>query len=116
MPTATPEILKMQQADHDTLIRLETLLTSLVAEMRQSNSDLTKMLADHEARIRAIEAIHDRVNPIEAIRKVEVLDAWRGSIMSNWKLMLVLGSFISGVVGFVAAWLAVIYHILHLTK
>lgn len=45
----------MQQSDHDTLIRVHSQLQSLTDEIRNSNSNTLKVIADHEARIRSLE-------------------------------------------------------------
>lgn len=46
---------KLQRDDHDTLIRVETKLEGLTAEIRDGNNNMKAMIADHELRIRVLE-------------------------------------------------------------
>jgi hypothetical protein len=50
---------KLQRLDHDTLIRVETVLNSLIIELRQTNATAVAAVADHEARIRVLEKVSD---------------------------------------------------------
>lgn len=45
----------MTPDDHDTLIRVHSLLEALTSEVRASNTNMNQLIADHEARIRALE-------------------------------------------------------------
>ncbi|SDP32932.1 hypothetical protein SAMN04487914_10874 [Arthrobacter sp. ok909] len=63
----------MQQTDHDTLIRVETKVDSLVNEVKASSTLLGDRVADHELRLRSIEKIHDQVDPIESSKQLDAL-------------------------------------------
>lgn len=116
MTMSDSDIAKMQQTDHDTLIRVETKIENLILEVKQANSDINSRLIDHEGRIRSIEAVHERTDPAGTVQRVDNLDAWKNGLQSNWKLIVILISFISGLVGFVGSWLAILSHIVHLGK
>lgn len=54
-PVTNRELAAMQRADHDVLITLKTTLDLWIAEARQNRSMDTTTIADHEARLRALE-------------------------------------------------------------
>jgi hypothetical protein len=55
MPTQVTTNDQLSTSDHDTLIRVETKLESLTAEIRNSNINIQNSVTDHETRIRSLE-------------------------------------------------------------
>jgi len=91
---------KLRRSDHDTLIRLESKVDSMVNDIKDLKDGTQLRLLDLEARVRIIEKTHDEVRPKEAVEKLDILWTWRNEIMANWKFILAgLGVF-AGVLGF----------------
>ena len=109
MPT---EIEKIQRTDHDTLIRVETKMDSLIIEMRSTNSAINDRLIDHESRLRVIEDIHSRVQPLDANKQLQSLLDWQDRLTSNYKFIAATMGGISILVG-IASSFATIYFYLH---
>lgn len=53
---------KLQRLDHDTLIRVETVLNSMIVEIRQTNATNVAATADHEARLRVLEKVSETLS------------------------------------------------------
>jgi len=75
---------RMQRADHDTLIRVETLLTTLIETIRSQGVEATTRFTDHETRIRLIEnqTNTDRAASRASARTWAVVGAIGGAVMS----------------------------------
>lgn len=99
----------MQQSDHDVLITLvETVKNQHTAllgkiedvrnnvrqirdvELRELKDGIHVKVADHEARIRTIEAEHERVNPEKAVELLQIHDKWITEFKITWKTILVI--------------------------
>jgi hypothetical protein len=50
---------KLQRADHDTLLRVETRIEGLTNEIRQQSTIVTAATTDHEARLRVLERVNE---------------------------------------------------------
>lgn len=55
----TSEFLRTQRSDHDTLVRLETIMEQVAKDIK----DFSVNIASHDSRIRRIEAVLDQYPP-----------------------------------------------------
>lgn len=74
----------LPNSDHDTLIRLETKFDAFAQEVRQQNVEFTKIVGDHEARLRLNESALTRVG-------------------TQIKTATTVASLVGGIIGFVAS-------------
>lgn len=71
LPPATLE--KIRRDDHDTLVRLEVIVTGIAEDVKELKNGTTMKLADHEQRIKAMEAVHESVKPEETYKEFVLL-------------------------------------------
>lgn len=92
---------KLQRIDHDTLIRLESKVDSLITDIRDLKDGTSQKLTDHETRLRVIEKIAEQSQPETNLKKLNDLYQWKHDFQVRWQFVVGVAGLIGGVVGFV---------------
>lgn len=104
------ESLLTAATDHDILIRLAAVVETNHATVLEKIGDLKTAigevkdgsnvtLLEHERRIRAIEKVHDEINPVQSARKLEELYQWKRDSTTTHKRDVWWGRIIAGIIG-----------------
>jgi len=89
----------LQQADHDTLVRVETLMQGITQDLKKMNDDNSKVLADHETRLRVLEKANDSYSPVQVFDKLNALEKATTSSTVNWKVVGIMSGVLVVIIG-----------------
>lgn len=95
------EIEKLRSLDHDTLIRLETKVDSVLESVKEIKDGTAAQLANHEQRINDMEKLRDELNPKELVTQIKSNAQWIHDFKLTWKIILAISASIGGIVGFI---------------
>jgi hypothetical protein len=85
--------------DHDTLIEIRTLVSELKHDINRLRDGTHSQLIEHDKRIRAVEDLMVRIQPLELIAKSDrVYKEW-DDFRSRLKVYVSLVIFIAGILG-----------------
>ncbi|GAP53540.1 hypothetical protein AHiyo6_01050 [Arthrobacter sp. Hiyo6] len=107
---------KMQQTDHDTLIRVETKVDSLVNEVKASSTLLGDRVADHELRIRQIEKIHDQTDPLGSAKQLDLLVSAQSTAGAERRTLAGLSAAVAALVTLLASIAAAVSGLISIHK
>lgn len=102
---------KLQRADHDALIRLETKMDSLGESMRRIETGFADRITKLEVGIDKINRVHDETNPIESVKKLNDLYQWIHDFRLTYKIIAVIIGIISSIIGYTLAVLTQVFHL-----
>jgi hypothetical protein len=88
----------LQTYDHDTLIRLETIVTQISSDIKELKDGISDKLADHEIRIKTCEKILDEHATEDLPGKTLANYAWIHDFNTRWQLIVTLAGFIGGMI------------------
>ncbi len=91
---------KLQRLDHDTLIRLESKVDSVLTDIKDLKEGTTTKLADHELRLRVLEKLAEQYQPELNLKKLNEVYQWKHDFQVTWKVILATASAVGGIVGF----------------
>lgn len=97
---------QLQQADHDTLVRIETKMDSSSEELKRIVSDFSAKYADHETRLRVLEKDIESFSPEKVIEQLKNLQKNVTSQKINWKVVGVMVSVLAFFISIAATLLA----------
>lgn len=93
----------LQQADHDTLTRVETKVDlfsiNITNELKRISLDFTAKMTDHESRIRLLEKSRDSLNPEDIKVQLEHLERSINKSNINWKVVGIIGGILTVLIG-----------------
>lgn len=92
---------KLQRIDHDTLIRLESKVDSLITDIRDLKDGTSQKLTDHETRIRIMEKMAEVSQPEANIKKLNEVYGWVHDFKVRWQFVVAVAGLVGGVVGFI---------------
>ena len=92
---------KMRQADHDLLIRLETIVNKIAEDVKELKDGTNTKLENHGARLALVEKFVDEHNSARVLQKVEEHHLWIRDFQTRWATVLVITSAVTGIVVFV---------------
>lgn len=101
--------------DHDLLIRLETMMNTLLVDVKELKDGTATRIASLEVRTGNIERIHDEVNPKEMKKDLTELSAWKRDQQVTWKVTLTIASVVGAVVGFITSQLSNVVELINKT-
>lgn len=109
MPEPSPEqINRMRLADHDVIVGLDVKVTRLISDVSDMSKNIDGRLASAESKIEAIEKYHAA---IDMPRYSKLADSYE-NFSSNWKIMISIAIFISGVMAsIITAFIIKTFHI-----
>ncbi len=79
---------KIQRSDHDVLVRLETKMDQVVTDISGLKDGFSLKLADHEARIQAIERVHVLVDPVQSLAELKKVIERQRDFSLMWKFIV----------------------------
>ena len=92
---------KLQRMDHDTLIRLESKVDSLITDIKDLKDGTSQKLTDHETRLRVMEKLAEQSQPETNLKKLNDLYQWKHDFQVRWQFIVAAAGVIGGVVGFI---------------
>lgn len=91
---------RLQRSDHDTLIRLESKVDTLIVDVKEMKDGTSTKIAALETRVESIEKVHEKIRPEESVKLLgEVVD-WQKQYKLTWRLVIAMVSAIGAIVGF----------------
>lgn len=91
---------KIQQMDHDLLIRLESKVDGLVIDIKDLKDGTSQKIADHEARLKVIELSHEKIDPEKAIEELHLASQWIHDFKLTWKITLGIAGGVGAAISF----------------
>lgn len=83
---------KLQRTDHDTLIRVEAKMDTVVSDIRALKDGNTLILTDHDMRLKLIEKLIEQAQPEIRIKQIDALLEWQHDFKLTWKIILAIAS------------------------
>lgn len=99
----TESLEKIRRSDHDTLIRLESKVDTLVTDVKELKDGTTAKLIQLETRISALEKIGEQYNPRDLVPKILANDQWIHDYKLTYKIIISVAVIVSSIVGFLMA-------------
>ncbi len=103
---------KIQRSDHDLLIRLETKLDQVCVDIKDLKDGFSAKLANHEIRITAMEKLHDEINPLDALTRLNKIQIKQHDFGLMWQFIVIgiIGG--SSIITWILTTLGETFHIL----
>lgn len=103
--------MEKQMPDHDILITLvETVknnhvaMLDKIAQLKQDVSEIKDnvnlQITNHELRIKALEEVHNKVNPEVELKKLNDVYQWSHDFRITWKFILGVAIAVSSIISF----------------
>ena len=85
--------LEMQRKDHDTLIRVETLLTTVANDVKEMTNYFRTQMTDHDVRIKSIEKTLDQHSLTDLSTQTTSNSAWIRDFKTTYRVVVVMAGF-----------------------
>ena len=86
------------QTDHDTLIRIETLLATLSEDVKRLSAGTNSTLLEHERRIRNIEDLIIRLQPDTKVAQYDATNAWVDNFKAKLAVYVAILAVVVGII------------------
>lgn len=91
---------KLQRADHDLLIRLETKVDQIVIDIKEVKDGTKAQLISLDQRVKAMEELRDKLAPVELHKMILEDHQWIHDFNLKWKIILGIAGTIGAIVSF----------------
>lgn len=112
----TSEWERMQRADHDTLIRVETLMQTIATDIKEFKDGLRVTISDHDARIRLLEKLNEQFPPIPLVKELHDNTEWRKDFQTRYKTVVAMAGLTGGLIMFIITFIANFFGILKMGR
>ena len=92
----TSEFLRTQRSDHDTLVRLETIMEQVAKDIK----DFSVNIASHDSRIRRLEAVLDQYPPGPLVVELRNNTETLRDLRTSYRVATVIAGFVGSAVMF----------------
>lgn len=107
---------RLQRNDHDTLIRLETIVKQIADDVKEVKDGTAFRLAAIEGRVSKLEQLAEHYDPAPLVAELRANTIFRQNFQNSWKTLLTVSSILGGVVGTVGTIIAFLTKFFGLTK
>lgn len=100
---ATSEWERMQRADHDTLIRVETLMGQIATDIKEFKDGLRSTINDHDTRIRLQEKINEQFPLAVLSKELHENTEWIRDFKTRYKTIVMMSGLTGAMITFIVS-------------